>query len=99
MSYSCSVPILMIFFNRPDSFKQVFEKVREAKPKTLILAQDGPRNKSDIPGIEACRKVVENIDWECNVIREYSEVNLGCGVRPKSAIDFALERFESVIIL
>ena len=92
MSYSCSVPILMIFFNRPDSFKQVFEKVREAKPKTLILAQDGPRNKSDIPGIEACRKVVENIDWECNVIREYSEVNLGCGVRPKSAIDFALER-------
>ena len=26
MSYSCSVPILMIFFNRPDSFAQVFEK-------------------------------------------------------------------------
>lgn len=99
MSYSCSVPVLMIFFNRPDSFAQVFEKVREAKPSTLILAQDGPRDKSDIPGIEACRKVVENIDWECNVIREYSEVNLGCGVRPKSAIDFALERFESVIIL
>ena len=53
MSYSCGVPVLMIFFNRPDSFKQVFEKVREAKPKTLILAQDGPRNKGDIPGIEA----------------------------------------------
>lgn len=99
MNYSCSVPVLMIFFNRPDSFKKVFEKVREARPQTLILTQDGPRNESDLPGIEACRKVVENIDWECNVIRDYSEVNLGCGVRPKSAIDFALERFESVIIL
>ena len=49
----------MIFFNRPESFSKVFEKVREAKPKTLILAQDGPRNSKDIEGIEACRKVVE----------------------------------------
>lgn len=56
MSYSCSVPVLMIFFNRPDSFKQVFEKVREAKPKTLILAQDGPRNKSDIPVLNLVRR-------------------------------------------
>jgi len=99
MEYCCSTPVLMIFFNRPDSFAKVFEKVREAKPKTLILAQDGPRNEGDLQGIEACRKIVETIDWECEVIRDYSEVNLGCGVRPKSAIDLALSKFEQVIIL
>ena len=97
--YACDVPVLLIFFNRPDSFAQVFAKVREAKPKTLILAQDGPRDAGDLPGIEACRKIVENIDWECNVIRDFREVNMGCGMRPKSAIDFALEQFEQVIIL
>ena len=99
MEYICQTPVLMIFFNRPDSFEKVFEKVRQAKPKTLILAQDGPRNESDIPGIQACRKIVENIDWDCEVVRNYSTVNLGCGMRPKSAIDFALEKFEKVIIL
>lgn len=99
MSYSCNTPVLMIFFNRPDTFEKVFEKVREAKPKTLILAQDGPRNDDDVASIEACRKIAENIDWDCNVIHDYSEVNLGCGVRPQSAITGALEKFESVIIL
>ena len=65
----------------------------------MILAQDGPRNSSDIAGVEACRKIVENIDWDCNVIKNYSEVNLGCGMRPKSAIDFAFKQFEQIIIL
>lgn len=99
MEYVCNTPVLMIFFNRPESFSKVFEQVRIVKPKTLILAQDGPRNEEDIPKIEACRKVVENIDWECEVIKDYSAVNLGCGVRPKSAIDLALSKFERVIIL
>ncbi|MBQ7225174.1 MAG: hypothetical protein IJX02_01075 [Clostridia bacterium] len=99
MNYSCSTPVLLIFFNRPDTFAKVFEKVREAKPKTLILAQDGPRNENDVAGINECRKIAESVDWECEVIRQYSDVNLGCGVRPQSAISFALEKYESVIIL
>lgn len=99
MKYSCSVPVLLIFFNRPETFAKVFEQVRKAKPKTLILAQDGARNERDIDGIEKCREIAESVDWECEIIRDYSEVNLGCGVRPQSAITNALERFESVIIL
>lgn len=99
MEYRCSTPVLLIFFNRPDTFEKVFEKVREAKPKTLILAQDGPRNDKDIEGINACRQIAESVDWECEIIRDYSEINLGCGARPQSAITGALEKFEQVIIL
>lgn len=99
MDYRCQVPVLLIFFNRPDTFEQVFEKVRSARPKTLILAQDGPRNEQDQVGIDACRAIAENIDWDCEVTRLYSEVNLGCGVRPQSAITYALEQYEQVIIL
>ncbi len=99
MSYICKTAVLLIFFNRPDNFAKVFEKVREARPQSLILAQDGPRHEADKPGIEACRRIAENVDWECEVVREYSDVNLGCGARPKSAIDFALKLFDRVIIL
>ena len=99
MDYCCQTPVLLIFFNRPDTFAQVFEKVRRARPRTLILAQDGPRNAQDQTGIDACRRIAESVDWECNITRLYSEVNLGCGVRPQSAITYALEQHEQVIIL
>lgn len=99
MEYSCSTPVLLIFFNRADTFAKVFEKVRKAKPKILILAQDGPRDEKDIPGIESCRKIAESVDWDCEKIRDYSEVNLGCGMRPQTAITNALNKFEQIVIL
>ena len=99
MEYTCLTPVLLIFFNRPDTFAKVFEKVRKAKPKTLILAQDGPRDDKDLAGINACRRIAENVDWACDIIYDYSQENLGCGVRPQSAITNALNKFEQIIIL
>lgn len=99
MSYKCKTPVLLIFFNRPDTFEKVFAEVRKVKPYNLILVQDGPRNENDKVQIEKCRRIAENIDWDCNVVREYSEVNLGCGMRPQTGITKALELFERVIVL
>lgn len=99
MEYCCNSPVALIFFNRPDSFSKVFESVRKAKPKKLFLIQDGPRNDADKEKIEECRRIAEGIDWECDVVREYSEVNLGCGVRPQSGITKAFESVERLIIL
>ena len=74
------VAVLLLFFNRPDTFGQVFEQVRLACPSQLFLYQDGPRGERDMAGIEACRQIVsdENIDWECEVHRMYQEKNYGC---------------------
>jgi hypothetical protein len=94
-------PVTLIFFNRPDTLVKVFEKVRNAKPPKLFLVQDGPRNQSsrDIENIEKCRKIVENIDWDCEVYKNYSDVNLGCGMRPQTGITWVLSLVESTIIL
>ena len=93
--------VLIIFFNRPNTLEKVFEKVREAQPPKLFLVQDGPRpgNGEDVTRIEACRKIVENVDWDCEVYRNYSECNLGCGLRPQSGISWVLSQVESSIIL
>lgn len=72
------IAVLILFFNRPDALSAVFEEVRKARPSRLFLYQDGPRDERDLPGIEACRKVVEDIDWECDVRRLYRERNFGC---------------------
>lgn len=34
------IAVLMLFFNRPDSLKKVFEQVRKARPSQLFLYQD-----------------------------------------------------------
>ena len=74
------VPVLLLFFVRPDKTAQVFEQIRKARPSKLYLFQDGPRDgrADDIENVKKCREVVENIDWECEVHRNYSEKNYGC---------------------
>ena len=93
--------VTLIFFNRPDTLQKVFEKVREARPPKLFLVQDGARegNVSDAERILQCRRIVENIDWECEVHKDYSERNLGCGIRPQSGITWVLSQVDSTIIL
>ena len=69
------IAVLLLFFNRPSTFKLVFEEVKKARPSRLFLYQDGPRGEKDMAGIEACRKIVEDIDWECDVRRNFQTRN------------------------
>ena len=50
--YKTDVAVLILFFNRPDHLRRVFDEVREARPSKLFLYQDGPRGERDMPGIE-----------------------------------------------
>lgn len=96
------VPIAIIFFTRPDKLERVFEKVSKIKPKQLFLIQDGPRvsnYEQDMINIKACRKIVDNINWKCEVHKNYSDVNLGVGERPYSGISWVFENVEKAIIL
>lgn len=93
--------VTLIFFNRPDTLFRVFEKIKLAKPPVLFLIQDGARkgNLVDEQGIKACQQIVEDIDWDCKVYKNYSETNLGCGVRPQSGITWVLSQVDRTIIL
>ena len=95
------VPVALVFFNRDDTLKDVFEQVKKARPSKLFLIQDGARanRQDDVEGIEACRKVVEDIDWECEVYKNYSDTNLGCGRRVSSGISWVFESVDRAIIL
>lgn len=93
------VPVLILFFNNPDKLKRVFEQVRLAQPTHLFLYQDGPRGPHDEPGIEACRKVVEHIDWDCQVHRNYQTVNAGCDPSNYRAQKWAFSIVDKCVIL
>lgn len=98
-SYLVDVPVLILFFNRPVLLKAVFDQVREARPSKLFLYQDGPRNKNDLPMIEACREVVSHIDWDCEVFRMYQEKNYGCDPSEYISQKWAFSHVDKCIVL
>lgn len=94
-------PVAFIIFNRPDTTRQVFNVIREVKPETLIVIADGPRHykEGEVKKCEETRKIIESVDWECNLIKNYSDVNLGCKKRLSSGIDWVFNQFEEAIFL
>lgn len=92
-------PVLMIIFNRPDFTARVFEVIKMVKPDRLFIAADGPRTANEKERTDATRKVVENVDWPCEVRYNFSDENLGCGVRPFTAISWAFGYTDELIIL
>ena len=94
-------PVMICGFNRPDYLREVFGRVREAKPSRLFLVLDAPRDNhpEDISRYNECRNIFNQVDWECDVYRDYAERNLGCRRRMESGISNVFRFVEECIIL
>ena len=95
-------PILFIIFNRPETTKNVFEAIRQIKPKKLFIAADGPRdNKAGEKDLcdETKKIVLGKIDWPCEVKTLFRDKNLGCGKAVSQAINWFFDNVEEGIIL
>jgi hypothetical protein len=94
-------PIAFFVFNRPDTTAAVFARIAEARPERLFVVSDGPR--SSVPGeAERCAEVlgiVSRVDWPCRVERSKSDVNLGCGRRVSSGLDWVFAKCEEAVVL
>jgi len=99
-NFSCP-PVLLLGFNRPDNTQKVFESIRRAKPKLFFMAVDGPREEreDDIEKTQLVKKLIEQIDWPCEVKTLFRDKNLGCKLAVVSAINWFFESVESGIIL
>ncbi len=92
-------PILFLIFNRLDTTKIVFEKIRSIKPAFLYVAADGPRNELEKLKCEETRAVLNEIDWECELKLLFRDQNLGCGKAVSEGISWFFENEECGIIL
>lgn len=98
--YKCP-PVLICGFNRPGCLKMVLAAVRAAKPQKLFLALDYPRagRPNDVQGWKDCQEIFGNVDWPCEIYRNYADRNMGCGKRMTSAISWVFEKVDRAIIL
>ena len=99
--FQLTTPVAFLIFNRPDTTARVFEAIRQAKPPKLLVVADGPRpdRPDDVEKCKAARAIIEKVDWDCEVLTNYSDVNLGCKSRVSSGLNWVFEIVEEVIIL
>ena len=99
--FSLQTPVAFLIFNRPDTTERVFNAIAQAKPSKLLVIADGPR-AGRVGEAERCaqaRAVIERVDWECEVLTNYADSNMGCKMRVATGIDWVFQQVEEAIIL
>jgi hypothetical protein len=100
-TFQLTIPVVFLVFNRPDTTRRVFEEIRRARPPKLLVVADAPR--ADRPGeaekCKAVRAILDTVDWPCEVLKNFADINLGCKIRVSSGLDWVFEQVEEAIIL
>ena len=99
--FQLTTPVAFIIFNRTDTTERVFAQIAKAKPPKLLVVGDGARTnrEGEIAKVAATRAIIDRVDWPCEVLTNFSEINLGCKRRVSSGLDWVFEQVEEAIIL
>ncbi|MDZ4816300.1 MAG: glycosyltransferase family 2 protein [Verrucomicrobiota bacterium] len=92
--------VAVIVFNRPRHAARLLATLEQVKPNKLFVIADGPREGgADDAKCAEVRALFDRVPWDCQVFRNYSEKNLGCGPRPATGISWVFEHVDEAIIL
>jgi hypothetical protein len=94
-------PVLLVAFNRPDETARVIERLRSVKAEVIYFAVDGARKErpEETQLVHQTQELVKEFDWDCKLLTQFQNKNLGCGLGVSTAISWALTNEESVIVL
>ena len=97
-----STPVVLLLFARPDTTALVLDAVRQARPRQLLVVADGPPGDADAElssRVTQARKLIETIDWDCEVLTDLAGGHMGLTRRVESGLDWAFEIVEEAIVL
>lgn len=94
-------PVAFLIFNRPDTTERAFAEIAKARPPKLLVVADGPRqhHPDDVAACRATRAIIERVDWDCEVVTNYSDENLGCKRRVSSGLSWVFDSVGEAIVL
>lgn len=100
-NWQLKTPVAFIIFNRPDTTARVFSEIAKVKPPKLLVVADGARSnrQGEVDKVAATRAIIEQVNWPCEVVTNFSDKNLGCKNRVSTGIDWVFEQVPEAIIL
>jgi hypothetical protein len=101
VNYKVKTPVAFFIYKRPVQTERVFARIVEARPSKLFIIADGPseNNADDAEACQACRELVRNVTWDCQVETNFSQVNLGIQERIASGLNWVFDQEEEAIII
>lgn len=73
-----NIPIVLFIFKRDTGLEKIIERIKYVCPQKIYIVADGPRNDNERLQCIKCRELVESlIDWKCEIIKDYADVNRG----------------------
>ena len=101
MNYCCAAPVALLVFNRPEQTARVLHEIARVQPPRLLVVADDPRpgHPEDVTKCGQVRDIIEQIDWKCDVLRNYADSNMGCRMRVSSGLDWVFSMVDEAIIL
>jgi len=95
-------PISFHVFNRPHLTQKTFEVIKSLQPKVLFVTADCPRpdHPDDVEKCANTRRIIEqNIDWQCDLYRNFSEINKGSYKSTSEGLSWVFDHVDEAIIL
>ena len=92
-------PVAFLIWNRPALTATVFEAIAGARPRKLLVVADGPRTAEEAMLCQQARAIVDRVDWECEVVTNFADENMGCKQRVSSGLDWVFSLVEEAIVL
>ena len=97
-----NIPIALIIYNRPQYAIKVIEKIKIINPKKLYVIADGPNKnkKNDDILCNESRDLLETMNFDnTEILKIYSDVNMGCGERVYTGLNYVFDNEKYAIIL
>lgn len=101
MSGKLRTPVALLVFARPEATRRVVSEILRAQPPKVLVFGDAPRadHPQDAALVTAARAIIAEAPWECEVLTNYSDVNLGTRYRPATGLDWVFKHVERAIFL
>lgn len=92
-------PYTLVVYNRPEHTKRVIESLSKFRPEPLYVFCDGPKSHRDVHDVEAVWDIVVGRATWTKPVLIAREKNLGLARSVIAAVDYVLERHETIILL
>jgi hypothetical protein len=101
MTAPLGTPVVFFAYNRPSHTAQTFKRIAEAKPETLFVILDGPKDNvsGDVEKCAAVQDVVSQVDWACTVRCTSAPRNMGIRKRIQSGLDWVFQQVDRAIVV
>ena len=91
--------VAFIIYKRPDQTRRVFERIAQARPDRLLVVADGPKDESERLLCDETREIALAVDWPCEVLANFSDVNMGVEPRVITGLNWVFEQVQDAVIL